>query len=428
VTRPAHRRPAARSTAAQAPSAPSRPTRLACFAAVAPGLEALALAEARALGLPAVEEEGGFGWTGDLRSVLTANVGLRIASRVLVRLDSFEAVSFADLERRARRVAWGTVVRAGDAARFRVTCKKSRLYHSDAVAQRLADALTRTVPGARVVVGDGSSLRRSAPPVGVPDAQHVGDEETSGDEATLFVVRFFRDRCTISVDTSGALLHRRGYRMATAKAPLRETLAAALLAASGWDRVAPLVDPLCGSGTIAIEGALMARGSAPGAHRTFAVERWPGVPKSLGLEVRAELAAVRSDRALGVILGSDRDAGAIEAARGNAGRAGVADDVAFAVHAVSGAPMPAHERGWIVTNPPYGVRVGESGRVRDLWAQLGKVLRARAPGWEVALLSPDHALERALGFPLRMAARTTNGGIPVRIMVGQVPTGPSTEL
>jgi len=395
---------------------------------VAPGLEALALAEARALGLPAVEEEGGFGWTGDLRSVLTANVGLRIASRVLVRLDSFEAVSFADLERRARRVAWGTVVRAGDAARFRVTCKKSRLYHSDAVAQRLADALTRTVPGARVVVGDGSSLRRSAPPVGVPDAQHVGDEETSGDEATLFVVRFFRDRCTISVDTSGALLHRRGYRMATAKAPLRETLAAALLAASGWDRVAPLVDPLCGSGTIAIEGALMARGIAPGAHRTFAVERWPGVPESLGLEVRAELAAVRSDRALGVILGSDRDAGAIEAARGNAGRAGVADDVAFAVHAVSGAPMPAHERGWIVTNPPYGVRVGESGRVRDLWAQLGKVLRARAPGWEVALLSPDHALERALGFPLRMAARTTNGGIPVRIMVGQVPTGPSTEL
>jgi putative N6-adenine-specific DNA methylase len=395
---------------------------------VAPGLEALALAEARALGLPAVEEEGGFGWTGDLRSVLTANVGLRIASRVLVRLDSFEAVSFADLERRARRVAWGTVVRAGDAARFRVTCKKSRLYHSDAVAQRLADALTRTVPGARVVVGDGSSLRRSAPPVGVPDAQHVGDEETSGDEATLFVVRFFRDRCTISVDTSGALLHRRGYRMATAKAPLRETLAAALLAASGWDRVAPLVDPLCGSGTIAIEGALMARGIAPGAHRTFAVERWPGVPESLGLEVRAELAAVRSDRALGVILGSDRDAGAIEAARGNAGRAGVADDVAFAVHAVSGAPMPAHERGWIVTNPPYGVRVGESGRVRDLWAQLGKVLRARAPGWEVALLSPDHALERALGFPLRMAARTTNGGIPVRIMVGQVPTSPSTEL
>jgi putative N6-adenine-specific DNA methylase len=381
---------------------------------VAPGLEPLALAEARALGLPAVEEEGGFGWTGDLRSVVAANVGLRIASRVLVRLDSFEALSFADLERRARRVAWGTVVRAGDAARFRVTCKKSRLYHSDAVAQRLADALVRTVPGVRVV-------------------EHQGDEEAGSDEATLFVVRFFRDRCLISVDTSGALLHRRGYRMATAKAPLRETLAAALLAASGWDGVAPLVDPLCGSGTIAIEGAWMARGVPPGANRTFAVERWPGVPETLGREVRAELASKTQapgegvpvdDRAVGAVMGSDRDAGAIEAARGNAARAGVTDDVAFAVHSLSAAPIPAHERGWIVTNPPYGVRVGESGRVRDLWAQLGKVLRARAPGWGVALLSPDQALERELGFPLRLAARTTNGGIPVRLMVGRVPTSP----
>ena len=403
MTHSKHRRPTTRSTAPATPPATTRPTQLACFAAVAPGLETLALAEARALGLPAVEEEGGFGWTGDLRSVITANVGLRIASRVLVRLDSFEATSFADLERRAKRVAWGTVVRTGDDVRFRVTCKKSRLYHSDAVAQRLADALVRTVPGVRVL-------------------KHAGDEETGSDEATLFVVRFFKDRCLISVDTSGALLHRRGYRMATAKAPLRETLAAALLAASGWDGVAPLVDPLCGSGTIAIEGAWMARGIAPGAHRSFAVERWPGVSEALGREVRAELAAGTRSSAPGVILGSDRDAGAIEAARGNAARAGVADDVAFAVHALSAAPMPAHERGWIVTNPPYGVRVGESDRVRDLWAQLGKVLRARAPGWEVALLSPDQALERQLGFPLRMAARTTNGGIPVRIMVGRVPT------
>jgi putative N6-adenine-specific DNA methylase len=160
VTRPIHRRPAAPKAPA---SSPSRPTRLACFAAVAPGLEALALAEARALGLPAAEEEGGFGWTGDVRSVIAANVGLRIASRVLVRLDSFEAVSFAELERRARRVAWGTVVRAGDTARFRVTCKKSRLYHSDAVAQRLADALARTVPGVRIV-------------------DHGGDEESESEE------------------------------------------------------------------------------------------------------------------------------------------------------------------------------------------------------------------------------------------------------
>jgi len=343
-----------------------------------------------------------------VRSVIAANVRLRIASRVLVRLDSFEAVSFAELERRARRIAWGTVVRAGDTARFRVTCKKSRLYHSDAVAQRLADALTRTVPGVRIV-------------------DHGGDEE-SEDEApsTLFVVRFFHDRCLISVDSSGELLHRRGYRMATAKAPLRETLAAALLAASRWDGVAPLVDPLCGSGTIAIEGAWMARRIAPGTSRTYAVERWPDVPKELGREVRAELAARALSSAPGAILGSDRDAGAIQAARGNAARAGVADDVALAVHALSAAAIPQDERGWIVTNPPYGVRVGESAQVRDLWAQLGKVLRARAAGWQVALLSPDQALERQLGIPLRLVSRTINGGIPVRLVVGAVPAnGPA---
>ena len=343
-----------------------------------------------------------------MRSVIAANVGLRIASRVLVRLDSFEAVSFAELERRARRVAWGTVVRAGDTARFRVTCKKSRLYHSDAVAQRLADALSRTVPGVRIV-------------------EHGGDEESESEApSTLFVVRFFHDRCLISVDSSGELLHRRGYRMETAKAPLRETLAAALLAASRWDGVAPLVDPLCGSGTIAIEGAWMARRVAPGASRTFAIERWPDVPEGLGREVRAGLAARALSSAPGAILGSDRDAGAIQAARGNAARAGVTDDVALAVHALSAAPIPQDVRGWIVTNPPYGVRVGESARVRDLWAQLGKVLRTRAAGWQVALLSPDQALERQLGIPLRLVTRTTNGGIPVRVVVGEVPaSGPA---
>ena len=403
MTRPANRRPAARSTTAQAPPAQSRPTRLACFAAVAPGLEALALAEARALGLPAVEEEGGFGWTGDLRSVITANVGLRIASRVLVRLDSFEATSFADLERRAKRVAWGTVVRTGDDVRFRVTCKKSRLYHSDAVAQRVADAVTRTVPGVRAHGGS------------------IAEDEVVDDDTSLIVVRVMRDRLTISADSSGALLHRRGYRQATAKAPLRETIAAAMLSASGWDEQSPLVDPLCGSGTIAIEAAMRARRIAPGAQRTFAMERWPTVARGLGAQVRAQFAERALPNAAGVIVGSDRDAGAITAATSNAERAGVSADVDWAVRSLSAAQFADASKGWVVTNPPYGVRVGEADRVRDLWAQLGNVLRDRAAGWKLALLSPDAALERQLRIPVRVAATTSNGGIPVRLMVGDVP-------
>lgn len=370
---------------------------------MAPGLEALALDDARRLGILARAEPGGFAWTGDLRGVVLANVGLRIASRVLVRVAEFEARTFIELERHARRVPWSLAVAAGATVRFRVTCRKSRLYHSDAVAQRLGDAVVRSVPGARVAESAAS------------------DEDAAPEAAQLFVVRFDHDRCTVSADSSGALLHRRGYRQATAKAPLRETLAAALLAASEWDGVAPLVDPLCGSGTIAIEGALVARRVAPGVRREFAVERWPGVPRELGAEVRRELQAASLARAPGPILASDRDAGAIASARANAERAGVDGDVELAEHAVSALRLPHGTRGWIVTNPPYGVRVGETGRVRDLWAQLGKVLRQRAPGWRLTLLSPDPALERQLQIPMRMVARTTNGGIPVRIVNGTVP-------
>ena len=378
---------------------------LECFAIVAPGLEALALTEARGLGLPAELQAGGGGiaWRGDLRSVLVANAGLRIASRVVVRLATFEARSFAELERHARQIPWASVVTPGAAVRFRVTCKKSKLYHSDAVAQRLADAVTRAIPGVRAEGASGSD-----------------DDTPSADDAQLFVVRLLRDECTVSADTSGSLLHRRGYRQATAKAPLRETIAAALLAASAWDCVSPLVDPLCGSGTIPIEGALRARGLAPGAHRTFAAERWPGVSRTLGDRVRAELAErARAESPVRIVC-SDRDAGAIEAARANAERAGVAADIDFSVRSLSAAEFPTEARGWVVSNPPYGVRVGDADRVRDLWAQLGHVLRERARGWRVALLSPDPALERQLRIPLSVVAQTTNGGIPVRLVVGEV--------
>ena len=382
------------------------PRRLECFAAVAPGLEPLALAEAHALGLSARVEEGGVSWSGDLRSVIAANVGFRIASRVLVRLAEFEARSFIELERWGRRIPWSLTVAPGASVRFRVTCRKSRLYHSDAVAQRLADAVSHAVAGVRT------------------EADSAGDDEVlDRDDSSLFVVRFFHDRCTVSADASGALLHRRGYRQATAKAPLRETLAAALVAASEWDGAAPLIDPMCGSGTIPVEAALAARRIPPGARRTFAVERWPGVPVDLVRVVRAELGASSLGAAPGAIVGSDRDAGAIESARSNAERASVASDVQLGVHTISAMQLPEAGRGWIVANPPYGVRVGDSARVRDLWAQLGNVLRRRAPGWRLTLLSPDAALERQLQIPLRVVARTTNGGIPVRIVGGEIPRG-----
>ena len=368
---------------------------LTCFAAAGPGLEPLVAAELRALGeLHSVAvgetEPGGVSFRADRAGLYAANLHLRIASRVLVRMGTFHASAFHELERHAARLPWREFVASGSPVAFRVTSRKSRLYHQDAIAQRLL-----------AVAG--------------------GTTAPEGDAAQEFVVRLFRDECTVSADASGELLHRRGYRLATAKAPLRETLAAAMLMGSGWDGSAPLVDPMCGSGTIPIEAALAARRIPPGLLRGFAVERWPGVTAALASAVRAELGTAMLAAAPGRILGSDRDAGAIESARGNAARADVSSDVELDVHALSAMQLPEAERGWIVSNPPYGVRVGDSARVRDLWAQLGNVLRRRAPGWQVTLLSPDAALERQLQIPLRVVARTTNGGIPVRIVSGEVP-------
>ena len=363
------------------------------------------MAEAEALGLKVVAEPGGFAWQGSAESALLANAGLRIASRVLVRLASFEARSFAELERHARKVEWNRVILPGQAVRFRVTCKKSKLYHSDAVAQRLADAVQRALP----------SVRAQGASIGEDDADDVSDD------AALIVVRVMRDRCTVSADSSGELLHRRGYRLASTRAPLRETIAAGMLAASGWDASSPLVDPLCGSGTIPIEAALLAGGVAPGASRTFAMERWPTVPARLGEVIRERLSLQNAPENRAIIAASDRDAGAITAATENATRAGVRDNIQFAIHSLSAAVFPDVDHGWVVTNPPYGVRVGEPDRVRDLWAQLGNVLRERVPGWRLALLSPDSTLERQIRIPLRPAAALSNGGIPVRIMVGDIP-------
>ena len=397
--KPAPRQKPAPRTAPPPASAAAAPAgQHACFAAVAPGLEALALAEAVALGLPASLAEGGGGleWRGDLASVLRANLGLRIASRVVVRVAQFKATSFAELEREARQIAWGRVIPAGSTVRFRVTCKKSRLYHSDAVAQRVADAIVRALPGARA---EGASGRAGEE-----------DEEAGDDTSQLVIVRMFHDVCTVSADASGDLLHRRGYRQAATKAPMRETIAAALLAASGWDGEAPLVDPLCGSGTIPIEAALRARGLPPGSARRFAVERWAGLSPAAARRVRAELLALAHDRAPGVIIGSDRDAGAVASAVANAQRAGVSADASFVERAISALVLPAGPPGWVVTNPPYGVRVGDPDRVRDLWARFGAVLRERAQRLAAGAALAGPALERQLGLALTVVATTTNGG------------------
>ncbi len=377
------------------------------YAIVAPGLEQMLVRELGEIGVrPGAVAAGGVSFDGSLNQLRLVNLWSRVASRVLVRVDEFHANSFHELERRAKRVGWKRFMSAGQPVRFRVTCHKSRLYHSDAVAERLAAAVNGQFGG--------------SVPVTIAGVETDDDDVDAVSSAQLFVVRLMNDVCSISADSSGELLHRRGYRQAVAKAPLRETLAAAMLIGSGWDRESPLGDPMCGSGTIPIEAALMARRMAPGVGRQFAFERWPSHDTE-GWARTIDRARESALPAAGIpIFGSDRDEGAIAASVSNAGRAGVSADIEFLASAISDAPISG-KAGWLVTNPPYGLRLGESGSLKNLYSQLGKVARGRAPGHRLAMLSADKALDAQLRLEMTEVFKTKNGGIPVRLVVGAIP-------
>jgi len=337
---------------------------------------------------------------GDLASLYRANLHLRSASRILVRLGMpFMARSFAELVEKASRLPWERFLTPGQPVALRVTCHKSKLYHSEAVAERLLTALEARL---------GKPSPRLKP----------SDEDDGEHPPQLILARLVDDKCTVSVDSSGALLHRRGYRLATAKAPLRETLAAAILFASGWDAQSPLIDPFCGSGTIPIEAALLALGIPPGMKRRFAFMDWPNFDESLWKSLCSEF-HLSSFISPPLILASDRDAGAVRIAQENARRAGVNHLIQFEAQAVS-AMYPPARKGWIVTNPPYGVRVSEGKDLRNLYAQLGNVLRAKLPDWRVAILSSDEFLLGHTGLKLDTSLAFNNGGLRVKLGRGLI--------
>ncbi len=364
------------------------------FAVGAPGLEPLLAVELTELGLrrpkifTAPDDYPGYvAFDAGKNVVLKANLHLRCADRVIVRLGTFKATTFPEFKAETSRLAWERFVSPGRTVRFRVKCAKSKLNHEAAIAQRAGEALS-------------ARLKAEV-------------KASSEDSAPLILIQATQDVFTVDIDSSGEPLHRRGYRLASAKAPLKETLAAALLIASGWDKKSTFLDPLCGSGTIAIEAALMAEGLAPGRDRRFAFMDWPGFDHG---DWEWTKAAVRHFPMAPYpkILASDRDEGAIRAARANAERAGVSERIEFSVRALS-AVGPPPGPGFIVTNPPYGVRVGEGKDLRDLYAQLGNVVRGLGPEWTTTILSGDPRLTRATGLSFDEGLSTLNGGLSVRL-------------
>ncbi len=367
------------------------------FVVTTPGLEQLTAQELRQLDFMPTLEPGGVSFKSDEQGLYRANLYLRTASRVLARVGQFfYATTFAELRDKASRLPWERFISPGQPVDIRVTCHKSKLIHTDAVAERIAGAIYDRL-------GKESALIKTS-----------GEEATEGQ---LVVVRLVKDQVIVSMDSSGDLLYKRGYREAVGKAPLRETLASALLLAAGWQAGSPLVDPFCGSGTIPIEAALMALGVPPGLNHRFAFMDWPGYD---GQVWEALLAQVQPRRDLDLqIYASDRDAGVIKMAQTNAARAGVDKIIHFHCQAVS-AINPPPGPGWVVTNPPYGLRVSEGHDLRNLYAQFGNVMRMRCPGWNVAVLSSDPALLGHTGLKLDTSFSTINGGVNVRLGRGCV--------
>jgi putative N6-adenine-specific DNA methylase len=364
------------------------------FVVCAPGLEPLVHDELVALGLkPGTTAHGGVSVKLSTRQLYLVNAWLRTASRVLVRIGRFKAATFAQLEARLDDLPWNDFIGPDVTVTANVSSRGSALYHSDAIAERVVRSAGR------------GSAREGRP--GTPEQ--------------LIVLRMSDDNATVSVDTSGDRLHRRGWRLTTAKAPLRETLAAASVIASGWDQRQPFLDPFCGSGTIAIEAALLALGAAPGAGRPFGFELWPTFEPGTWASVGAGLIP-DAPADLPRIIATDRDAGAIAATLENAERAGVEDMIE--THVMSFSDAMAHAAsttsgpGWIVTNPPYGERVGAGSDRRDLFAKFGASLRPGGPlaNWGAAFLTPDQRTASHIGIPLHRRFSTTNGGIDITLV------------
>jgi putative N6-adenine-specific DNA methylase len=379
------REPSAAAGGAKAETATRNDGAFEIFLVTTPGLESVLADEASERGFAGARAvPGGVKVRGGWPDVWRANLVLRGANRVLARIDSFEAQDFDKLARRARRVPWAKVLRPEVPVAIDVTCRQSRLFHSGAVAERIADALEQKT-GIRIV--------KDAP--------------------ITLMVRLERDICTISVDTSGELLHVRGFDKRVHRAPMRETMAALFLRQCGFRGLEPVVDPMCGSGTFVIEAAETAAGLMPGRARRFAFEDLATFDADAWLTLRAQPAA-----AVPAFLfhGSDRDADATTIAEANAALAGVAALTRFQTSTVTELIRPDGPPGLVIINPPYGTRLGDKDRLTALYAALGRVLKDRFKGWRVGLVTADRSLAYAAGLPFQPPeAPVAHGGLRVTL-------------
>lgn len=362
------------------------------FAATAPGLEEPLVDELRQLGLRSKKEPGGASFSTDAEGLYAVNLFSHLAGRVTVEVARAKADNLQTLARGAQNAGWKRYVWPGQPVEVKATTSGARLRNRAAVANKVSLAIKDALRGPR--------LPGPRPPR-TPANVHVHVDGVSA---------------RISVDASGELLHRRGWRQATAKAPIRENYAATILRLAEWMPGEPLVDPMCGSGTFCIEAATIAAGRAPGGERSFGFELWPSFDKSLMDGLRREARSAEPLAEGGLFLAADRDAGAVKATSSNARRAGVAGMLQIRQESFGKLEAPA-STGLLVANPPYGQRVGEGG---SDWRAFSRILRERWQGWRVAVVVPPLAKRALMSAGLEQVADFKTGGIPVVVLVGEI--------
>ena len=376
------------------------------FAATAPGLESLCLEELQAAPHSVQKAEavpGGVVFYGRLIDCYRANLYLRTAGRVLMRIDTFTANHFRELEKKCSDIPWELFLQPVQEVRVRISVKHSRLYHTGAIADRLLGGIAERISSART-------------------AQPVGDESRPPQEV---FVRVRNDRFTVSLDSSGANLHKRGIKTTGSKAPLRETTAAAILMLAGYTPPEPLVDPMCGSGTFAVEAALMASGIPAGFFRDFAFTGWPAhrLAGKRWDHLKADGKKHISYPQQPLVWASDIDRRAcnilVQTISTHRFRAAI--DVLpidfFDIH-----PQRfTRDSGLVVLNPPYGRRIATPEGIRTLLGRIGHKLCRDFAGWKFALVVPRKEIGRQLPFSA-VHFPIFHGGLHVVAAIGRVPT------
>ena len=354
--------------------------------------------------LPDVSEievlRGGVAFTGPFDTLYHANLRLRTAHRVLLRVDEFLAQSYPMLFNKASKLPWERYVGFNEHYSVTVSAKRSRLRHH----QNIADTLH-------------AGLLEAVEPLGL-------HPKLTPDAPINVHVRLFEDRCTLSLDTSGAHLHKRGYRQAGAKAPIRETLAAGLLMTlpEHYDLI---LDPMCGAGTLLIEGALLDKNIAPGGARAFAFEHFPSFQRSKWERFRREARASQKPASLRLV-GSDLFEGALRAAGANAERAGVAKDITFLQGDARSLPYANFAEGGrklLLSNLPYGRRVGTQAEAKRLYRDFVTQLIKDCGGWDFAFVTPHPGWLEEAGLSRTGTLAFSNGGLNVSLVMGTVLDG-----